>query len=264
MLARFSESVTIPVETLPSDDERSQPGSILYLEAIAEASQELAVRVRETIEAGELALTLGGDHAVSIGSVAGAALAAERLAVIWIDAHADLNWPEVSPSGHVHGMPLAASLGRGPDELTGIGRCDPKLQPQDAYLIGLRNLDPAERDWLRQGEIYYAAMADIDETGLESVLNKVIERVEASGVDAVHLSVDVDALDPRLLPGTGTREWGGFTFREAAKILRQLRASDLPVRSLDVVELNPALDPSDESTDIAARLLATALGETLL
>jgi arginase len=192
--------------------------------------------------------------------VAGAALACHRLAVIWFDAHGDLNWPEVSPSGHVHGMPLGVSLGRGLSELTSIG-VRAELRAEDVYLIGVRSLDFAERAWIREGAIFCASMAEIDEVGLETVIERVMGRINGSAVDAVHVSFDVDALDPLVMPGTGTPSIGGLTFREAAHLLRRLRASDLPIHSLDWVELNPALDPTGNSTHAAVKLLSIALGE---
>ncbi|HET9017561.1 MAG TPA: arginase [Thermomicrobiaceae bacterium] len=261
LLARLRPAETVPCPALAQDAGRTAPGAALHVDEIAAASAALAGRVREAIDAGELAVTLGGDHAVAIGTVAGAAAAGGRLAVLWIDAHADLNAPATSPSGHVHGMPLAVALGRGAEQLTILCGTAPKLRPEDTYLLGVRDLDPAERDWLHAGRIHAATMADVDASGLEPALYGMLERMRRSGVDAVHVSFDLDVLDPLVLPGTGTRVWGGLTFREAARLLRLLRAADLPVRSLDWVELNPALDPSGASTEVAAALLAVALGE---
>lgn len=260
-LARVLPAAHVPVPLLAGPDEEVQPGVGMYLDEIASAAARQVDPTIGAIKSGRLALTLGGDHAVSVGSVAGASLAATRLAVIWIDAHGDLNVPEVSPSGHVHGMPLGASLGRGPAELTGIGVAAPKARPSDTYLFGIRDLDPSERDWIAEGEIHCATMAMLDEEGLEAAACRMIESVLASGADAVHLSFDLDVLDPSILPGTGTPVWGGLSFREAARLLRLLRESELPVHSLDWVELNPMLDPSGASLTIATRLLAVALGE---
>ena len=263
LLARLSDAETVPVASLLESDPVRHPGQALYAYEIAEASLGLAVRTRAAIENGELALTLGGDHSVAIGSVAGAALACQRLAVIWIDAHADMNWPEVSPSGHVHGMPLGVSLGRGLPELTHIG-VDPELRAEDVYLIGVRSLDYAERGWIREGKINCSTMDDIDDLGFGVVIERTIQQIKMSGVDAVHISFDVDALDPSIMPGTGTPSIGGMTFREAGYLLRRLRSSDLPIHSLDWVELNPMLDPTGNSTTAAAELLAIALGEELI
>ncbi|MEX2426192.1 MAG: arginase [Thermomicrobiaceae bacterium] len=261
IIDRILESQMVPVAPLEMPDTRRYPGQVLQLDAVAEASLLLAEAVSQSINRGELALTFGGDHAASVGTVAGAAAQCERLAVIWIDAHADMNWPEVSPSGRIHGMSLAASMGRGAPELTDIlGKC-PKVRSEDVYLIGIRLLDPGEEGWLREGDCHLVTMPDVDSVSLDAAIQHVIGRIRASGVDAVHLSFDVDALDPLVLSGTGTTERGGFTYREAHRILRLLRDSGLPVRSVDFVELNPDLDPTGASTDVAADLVALSLGE---
>ena len=261
LLARLRPAETVACPALAGDAGQTAPGAALHVGEIAATDAEVARRVWDAIDAGELALTLGGDHALAVGTVAGAVAASGRLAVLWIDAHADLNAPASSPSGHVHGMPLAVALGRGPERLTGLRGPAPKIRMEDTYLFGVRDLDPAERAWRREGQIHCASMADIDGAGLETTLHALLEQMRRSGVDAVHVSFDVDVLDPLLLPGTGTRAWGGLTFREAARLLRLLRGADLPVCSLDWVELNPTLDPTGASTEIAAALLAVALGE---
>ncbi len=258
---RLLESNEIPVAPLETPDTRRYPGSALELEGVAEASDQLASAVSTAISNGELALTIGGDHAVSIGSIAGAAEQCEQLAVIWIDAHADMNWPEVSPSGRLHGMSLGASLGRGAEELTKLRDKCPKVQEHDVSLIGIRLLDPGEETWLQESQCHLMTMPDIDSVGLDAAIQHVIARLRASGADAVHLSFDLDSLDPLVLSGTGTVERGGFTYREACRILRLIRHSDLPIRSIDWVELNPDLDPTGGSNDVAADLLAIALGE---
>jgi arginase len=263
LLSRLEAAIDIPVASLPHTDPVRHPGQAFFAHEIAQASRALADQADEAINQGRLALTLGGDHAVAIGSVAGAALACRRLAVIWIDAHGDLNWPEVSPSGRVHGMPLGVSLGRGLPELTAIG-VNPEVRPEDTYLFGVRSLDPAERAWINEGAITCITTAEIDEIGLNTAISRIFERIAASGVDAVHLSFDVDVLDPLVLPGTGTTAPGGLSFREAAHLLRRIRSAPLPIHSLDWVELNPSLDPTGRSTQIASRLLSVALGEAAI
>lgn len=263
LLGRLRKTEIIPVPPLDEPVQARPSGEALYAPLIAGISQEIAARVGESIRAGELALTLGGDHAIAIGSIAGAAAEAGRLAVIWIDAHADLNWPEVSPSGHIHGMALAISLGRGPEAFSGC-HGKPWVQPRDTYLIGTRSLDPGERSWLAGGEISHFTIPHIDDVGLDAILDRIILMIRESEADAVHVSFDVDVLDPLLLPGTGTPAWGGLGYREAARLLRRLRESDLPIRSLDWAELNPELDPTGRSTVIAAELLAATLGEDTL
>jgi arginase len=263
LLTRLDDSVAIPVQPLPETDPVRHPGKALFAHEIALASRILADRAREAIAQGQLALTLGGDHAVAIGSVAGAAMACRRLAVIWVDAHGDLNWPEVSPSGRVHGMPLGVSLGRGRTELKTIGLI-PEVRAEDTYLLGIRSLDPAERTWIHEGAINCITMAEIDDIGLDTAVDRLISQIATSGVDAVHLSFDVDVLDPLVMPGTGTPVEGGLTSREATHLLRRFRSATLPIHSLDWVELNPSLDPTGGSTDVATRLLAVVLGEAAI
>ncbi len=261
ILSRLQESEMVPVAPLEMPDTRRFPGEALELDAVADASEILATTASRAISRGELALTLGGDHASSIGSIAGTADQCERLAVIWLDAHADMNWPEVSPSGRLHGMSLGASLGRGPDALTGLLGKRPKVQEDDVWLFGIRLLDPGEEGWLAQSACHVATMPDVDSLSVDAAVQQMIARIRSSGADAVHLSFDLDALDPLVLSGTGTPERGGFTYREAQRILRLIRDADLPVISMDCVELNPDLDPTGASTDVAADLLAVALGE---
>ncbi len=261
ILGRLQESQAIPVEPLETPDMRRYPGAALELDAVAEACELLGKAVSASIGRGELALTLGGDHSASIGSVAGAAMQCERLAVIWIDAHADLNWPEVSPTGRLHGMSLSACLGIGPDRLTRLLGDAPKIRPEDVSLIGIRLLDPGEESYLREHDCHVIAMPDVDKAGIDVMVERVVRSIEDSDVDAVHVSFDVDSLDPLVMPGTGTQVRGGFTYREASRILRLLRDSELPIRSIDWVELNPDLDPTGQSADVAADLLGVALGE---
>jgi arginase len=261
ILDRLRESSVVEVERLETPDTRRYPGQAVEVEEIARASIELGMQVSDAILGGELALTLGGDHAVSIGSIAGAAMRCERLAVIWIDAHADMNWPEVSPSGRLHGMSLGASLGRGAPEVTALLGQSPKITAADTYLIGIRLLDPGEEQWLGEDEFHLTTMPDVDSLGIDAAIQHIIAKIRTSGADGVHLSCDLDSLDPLVLSGTGTPERGGFTYREASRILRLLRQSDLPIHSVDWVELNPDLDPTGNSAAVAADLLAVALGE---
>jgi arginase len=263
ILERILDSEHIAVAPLQAPDARLHPGIALNLDDVATACDRLGRAVAASIGRGELALTLGGDHAASIGSVAGASMKCNRLAVIWIDAHADMNWPEVSPSGRLHGMGLGASMGRGPAVLTGLMSKNQKVHPTDVIVVGARLLDPGEEAWFRAGECWLAAMPDIDRLGLDQALDLIFRHVRESGADAVHVSFDLDALDPLEAPGTGSPVKGGFTYREASRIFRALNDSDLPIRSIDWMELNPSLDPSGGSSDIAADLLAAILGERI-
>ena len=226
------------------------------------ASKRIARYVRAAIDDGRLALVLGGDHALSVGSIAGAAGGCARLGVLWIDSHADLNTPETTPSGNVHGMAMAVSLGHGDRGLTTVAGAAPKLRPGDVTMIGLRDCDPGEEAFLAEHPLRVYRMAQIDALGgFVAVLARAIAELQASGVDAVHLSFDLDVLDPSCFTATGTPVPGGLIVREALAGLRLLRESALPIRSVDWVELNPLLDTRGASTDVALRLLGELLGD---
>ena len=265
LLGRLASEVTIPIATPPDAASRLHRRSLVFLPEVATACRALASEVAAAIGGGALALSLGGDHALSIGSIAGAVRAAapNRLGVLWIDTHPDLNTPESSPSGHLHGMALAAALGLGAPALAGLANPAPVVSPEDVCLLGVRDLDPGERRLIRERGIWALTMEEWTDAGLLPGLAGALAHLEARGVGAVHLSFDLDVLDPRLLPGTGTTVAGGLTYREASQVLRRLRAWDGPIRSLDWVELNPALDAGGWSTETAVALLATLLGETM-
>ncbi len=226
------------------------------------ACKRLARYTRAAIDDGRLALALGGDHALSIGSIAGAAGACRRLGVLWIDTHADLNTAETTPSGNIHGMPMAIALGLGDRALTTIGGSAPKLRPEDVTMIGLRDLDPGEEEFLARHPVRVYPMAQIDALGgFVATVARAIDELAASGVDAVHLSFDLDVLDPSCFTATSTPVPGGLIVREALAGLRLLRESALPIRSVDWVELNPLLDTRGSSTGVAIRLLKELLGD---
>jgi arginase len=261
VVERLNASRCVDVEPL---GQAREPGNVetLHVDSIAAPCQELADAVEASVRTGNLALVLGGDHALSIGSLAGAS-SAGRLGVIWLDAHGDINTPETSPSGNVHGMPLATAIGRGPKALTDIGsRAD--LSFEDLVYIGLRDLDPGERLLLRDSPALVYPISSVETLGVAAITYEAIRRLFERGVDAVHLSFDLDVLDPGIMPGTGTPVPGGLTYREAHHMLSLIRASDLPIVSVDVVELNPALDCTGGSLDVAAGLTAALLGEVLV
>ena len=263
--ARLAPTATIPVDVPEDARNRLNQRSLTFLPQIAAACEHLADEVAIAIAAGDLALILGGDHALSAGSIAGAALAAtpEPLGVLWLDTHPDLNTAASSPSGHIHGMPLAASLGLGEPALTGLGRPGAKLRPEHICLLGARDIDPGERDVIRELGIWLLTMEEWSDVGMLTGLNDALAHLERQSVGAIHVSFDLDVLDPLVFPGTGTPIPGGLTYREASQVLRRLRAWDGPIHSLDWVELNPALDPGGRSVETAVSLLATMLGETM-
>ncbi|MGH2532658.1 MAG: arginase [Thermomicrobiales bacterium] len=260
---RLLPSITIPAPEPHDADSRLNRGDLTFLPEIAATCSGLADEVAAAIARGELPVALGGDHALAAGSITGAATSAERLGVLWFDSHADLNTPESSPSGHVHGMSLAAVLGVGPAALVDLGRPGPKVAPEDVCLLGTRGLDPGERALIAARGVWMLPMEEWTDAGLLPGLEAALDHLATRGVDAVHLSFDVDVLDPLELPGTGTPVIGGLTVREASRVLRRLRIADLPFVAVDWVELNPLLDPTGRSTTVAVSLLATLLGETV-
>lgn len=244
-------------ESLSVRDERAR-----YLPEILEACARVAAAVEEVVRAGSRPLVLGGDHAVAMGTLSGlAAAAGQRGGVIWVDAHGDLNTPDESPSGNVHGMPLAAALGRGERWFRHPGLVLPALDPARVALLGVRSLDGDERAYLRDAGIRVFTMSEIDRTGIEHVMLEALERVAGPGF--VHVSLDLDAIDPDVAPGVGTPLRGGLTYREAHLACELVAASGL-AGSLEVVEANPILDRENTTAATAVELVASALGKSIL
>jgi arginase len=214
------------------------------------------------VRAGELPLVLGGDHSVALGTLGGLAAAAGRSGgVVWIDAHGDLNTPGTSPSGNVHGMALAAALGLAGDGFASEAWPLPAVEPGRTVLVGVRELDPAERRLLRGSEIRVFTMSDIDRIGIERAVREALDRVAGPGF--VHVSFDLDVLDPEVAPGVGTPVRGGLTYREAHLALELVAESGL-AGSLEMVEANPILDRQNATALTAVELVASALGETIV
>ena len=231
-----------------------------YLQPIVGVVRDLAQQVRDVISSNTLPIILGGDHSMSIGSVAGAAHN-RRIGVIWLDAHGDYNTPETTPSGNIHGMGLAVLTGRGHPTLTGlIGRA-PVIRPGDAALVGVRNLDDGERELLRTSGVHVFTMHDIDRRGMAAVMEEAILHVSAS-TSGFHLSFDLDVLDPHEAPGVGTPVLGGITYREAHLAMELVAASGRLI-SLDLVEVNPILDTRNMTALLAVEFALSALGKTI-
>jgi arginase len=251
--------VPIP-ETTPVGGERQR-----YVREIASVCREVRERTLTSVRAGRVPVCLGGDHSLAAGSVAGVAAALRErgldLALLWIDAHADMNTPETSPSGNVHGMPLAACLGQGPEELTALGG-GASVRPQDVTLFGIRNLDDRERGLVRQSGVRAYTMSDIDRRGVAAILEEIL-REARSRVGGLHLSLDLDGLDPDVAPGVGTPVLGGLTYREAHLMCEMVAESGL-LSSVDLVELNPTLDVRNHTAEIAVGLILSALGQRIL
>ena len=233
-----------------------------YLVQVHQLCDELRVMVRDVVRDGALPLVLGGDHSLAIGSVAGVAEALGKVGCIWFDAHGDMNTPETTPSGNIHGMPLAVSLGLGHPELTGLGAVRPKLSAKNVVLVGARSIDPEERELIRESGMHVFTMADIDEQGVSKVMRRAVE-LASQGTQGVHLSLDLDVLDPMYAPGVGTPVNGGFTYRESHLAMELLAAAGC-IRSVDFVEVNPILDAKNQTGRMAVELAASLLGQTVL
>jgi len=231
-----------------------------YLQPIAGIVRDLAQQVRQVISGNTLPIILGGDHSLSIGSVAGVAHN-RRVGVIWLDAHGDYNTPETTPSGNIHGMGLAVLTGRGHPMLTGLIGRTPVLRPGDAALVGVRNLDDGERELLRTSGVRVFTMHDIDRRGMAAVMEEAILHVSA-GTIGFHLSFDLDVLDPHEAPGVGTPVLGGITYREAHLAMELVAASGRLI-SLDLVEVNPILDTRNMTALLAVEFALSALGKTI-
>jgi arginase len=261
--ARLGAAVPIACP-VPADAERHiDHRTLAFRDPILQTAREHAAAVRDAIGAGTLALSIGGDHALAFGSLAGAAWADPRVGVIWIDTHPDLNTPCSSPSGHMHGMPLATAIGiegHALPELEGLVGRSPLVAPANVALLGVRDIDAGERSIILRDRIWALTMEEWHDTGITRGLEQALGHLMARGVTSVHVSLDLDVIDPSVLPGTGTKAPGGLSYREASQVVRRLGEWDGPVRSLDIVELNPRLDPTGHSTRIAGMLLATALG----
>jgi arginase len=237
-----------------------------YLNEIAEASQAVAHRIYQTLEAGYFPVSLGGDHSVAIGTQAGVAKffhdRNQAVGCLWIDAHADMNTPETSPSGNVHGMPFAATLGRGPEALTKIFNLTPKLRPKHCVLIGVRDLDPRERRAVRESGVHVFTMREIDEQGMRAIMEKSLALATA-GTAGFVVSFDMDVMDPDEAPGVGTPVRGGITFREA-HLAMEMVADSKKMVAFELVEINPIIDVMNKTATLGVGLVASALGKRIL
>jgi arginase len=233
-----------------------------YLDEVVDANTKLADAVSSVMEEGRFPLVLGGDHSIAIGTIAGVAKHVKNLGVIWFDAHGDLNTGETSPSGNIHGMPLAASLGFGHERLVNIGGFAPKLKPENVVIIGARDLDPGERELIKRIGIKVFTMHEIDKLGMARVMEEAIAHV-SKNTDGVHLSLDLDGLDPHDAPGVGTPVIGGISYREGHLALEMLADADILI-SAEFVEVNPILDRENVTARVAVALMSSAFGDKLL
>jgi arginase len=237
-----------------------------YLPEIANACTLLASEVESALDHNEFPLVLGGDHSMAIGTIAGIAAHCKRLnkrlGVIWIDAHTDINVPETSPSGNIHGMPAAVALGMGNPALTGIGGYAPKLLPSQLVYIGLRSVDVGERALIHKLKIEAHTMADLDKQGVYQLITKAVDSMREK-VDHLHVSFDLDVVDPTIASGVGTPVPGGITYREAHLIMEVIADTGY-MASMEVAEVNPILDVRNASAEFAADLIASSMGKRIL
>ncbi len=241
----------------PSDQERRAK----HLAPIIAATSLLAERVTAIISAGSLPITLGGDHSIALGSIAGAAKARKPLGVIWFDAHADFNTTTTTPSGNVHGMILAALAGLGDARLVNVGGRGKKVDPKRIVIVGARDLDAPERLLLREAGAHVLTMSDIDRRGMEAVTREALE-VALDGAAGLHVSFDLDVVDPSEAPGVGTPVHGGITYREA-HLAMEMVAECERLTSLDMVEVNPILDHHNQTAILATELALSAVGKRI-
>lgn len=241
-------------------EERAARGSGKRRNAVTTICQSAYERAYPWIADDDFAIFLGGDHSMSMGSVAAAATRGP-IGLIWIDAHSDFNIPETSPSGNIHGMPVAAIIGEGPEELVNIGIPGPTLKPAQIVQIGIRNLDIIERERLIRSGIHVFTMRHVDEFGIAVVARQALDRLRH--LPRIHVSLDMDCLDPEEAPGVGTPVPGGLTYREA-HLLMEILGDSGRVESLDVVEINPILDSRNKTAELAVGLTASLLGQRIL
>lgn len=261
---RVEDLGNIEVEQPESSPEG--PSNARYLAQIARSTGRVMRMVERAASAGKLPLVLGGDHSVAVGTVSGMARAYRKrkqaLGLIWIDAHPDMNTPETSPSGNVHGMPLGCLLGMRPPELARLGGFAPKVDPHKTVLIGIRDVDALEKPHVRSSGVRAFTMRDLDERGLRAVVEEAIA-IAGAGTAGFHVSLDMDAVDPREAPGVGTPVRGGMTYREA-HLAMELICDSGRMRSMEVVEVNPVFDEGNRTAALAVELVMSAFGKVIL
>ena len=238
----------------------SDDAKLKNLEPILEICDALSSEVRRICAAGDFPLVIGGDHSLALGSATGAA-AHSPLGLLWIDAHGDFNTDQTSPTGHIHGMPLAALAGYGDTRLVSLGGFSPKVDPAHIAVVGVRSLDAGERELLHAAQVHVFTMKDIDHMGIAAVMARALE-ITTDGTRGLHVSLDIDALDPREAHGVGTPVRGGLTYREASVVMEEIAATG-KMTSLDVVEVNPILDSKNRTARMAVDLILSGLGKSI-
>lgn len=239
---------------------RNNGENIKNVKTLATSSEKLAAKVSDSIEKQCFPLVLGGDHSIAMGTLAGVAKHFKNVGVIWYDAHADMNTPETSPSGNIHGMPLAASMGLGHPALTGIGGYQVKVKPENIVLIGARDLDTGEKALIAEKNIKVYTVEDVKRLGMDEVINQTLAYL-SEGCDGIHLSFDLDGIDPREIPGVGTPVADGISYSESVRAIELLGKSNV-LTSAEFVEFNPLLDKDDVTARAVVNLIGVLIGES--
>ncbi|MCF0147126.1 MAG: arginase [Clostridium sp.] len=245
----------VHVKNVSSNDKYAANAKMKYLDEVVRSNIGLADKVYDSLKNSYLPLTIGGDHALAIGSLAGSSkFFKEDLAVVWVDAHGDINTPETSPSGNIHGMPLASSMGIGYEELTNLYFHGQKVKPENVFLLGCRDLDLGELELIKENNLNVWTMKDIKAKGIKTVLKELLEALNKNNVKNIHFSFDIDSLDPAYVPGTGTPVEDGLSFSEGKEVIETIINTSL-VRSMDFVEFNPVLDNNKRTLETCLELL---------
>lgn len=245
----------VHVKNVSSKDKYTANAKMKYLDEVIRSNVELGAKVYESLSNSYLPLVIGGDHSLALGSVAGSSkFFKDDLAIIWVDAHGDMNTPETSPSGNIHGMPLASSMGIGYKSLTNLYFDGTKVKPENVFLLGCRDLDLGEIELAKERNLNLWTMEDIKNMGIQMVLKELIEALNKTKVNNVHLSFDIDVLDPSYVPGTGTPVKDGLAFSEGKTVIETIINTSL-VKAIDFVEFNPDLDKNSRTLETCLEML---------
>ena len=245
----------VHVKNVSSNDKYAANAKMKYLDEVVRSNNGLADKVYESLKNSSLPLIIGGDHALAIGSIAGSSKFFEQdLAVVWVDAHGDINTLETSPSGNIHGMPLASSMGIGHETLTSFYFPSQKVKPENVFLLGCRDLDLGELELIKEYNLNVWTMKDIKTKGIKTVLSELLQAINKANIKNIHFSFDIDSLDPSYVPGTGTPVEDGLSFSEGKEVIETIINTSL-VRAMDFVEFNPTLDNNQRTLETCLELL---------
>ncbi len=260
---RVEDNGDIKIEIM--ERQKIKNPKLKYLDEIIKTSKLLAEKVERVLDKGDFPICLGGDHSMALGTISGIASFCKkrklRLGVIWIDAHSDMNTDETSPTGNIHGMPLSALMGLGCDELVNLLGFSPKLYPENCVLIGIRSIDEAEKVNIKKLKVPIYTMNDIDKLGIHRIIAKVLKQFREK-VDHIHISFDVDSVDPSVAPGVGTPIPGGLSYREAHLLMETIAECGC-MSSLEIAEVNPILDHKNQSASFTSELIASSMGQRI-